>query len=114
MVLIHQMIEHCVEQYHQKAAEMERMWAGYSYEDQAEFCARRENMLSQQDTMNAGARIQDSLRKQKRKRTETTLAEVEKIKEGRRLIKQEVQEKMDVDAAEGSMDTDGNDVTIGT
>ena len=55
-------------------------------------------MLSKKDTMNAGARVIDSLRKQKRKRTETTLDEEERIKEARRLIKQEVQEKMDIEA----------------
>ena len=111
---IHQMIEHWVEQYHQKAAEMERIWAGHTYEQQAGYCVRRENMLSQKDTMDAGARIIDSLRKQKRKRTETTLGEEERIKEARRLIKQEVQEKMDTEAVEGSTDIDGNDGTIGT
>lgn len=55
-------------------------------------------MLSKKDTMNAGARVIDSLRKHKRKRTETTLDEEERIKEARRLIKQEVQEKMDIEA----------------
>lgn len=64
-------------------------------------------MLSKKDTMNAGARVIDSLRKQKRKRTETTLDEEERIKEARRLIKQEVQEKMDIEAVENSMDIDG-------
>lgn len=111
---IHQMIEHWVEQYHQKAAEMERMWTGHSHEEQAGFCVRRENMLSKKGTMDAGVRVIDSLRKQKRKRTETTLAEEERIREARRLIKQEVQEKMDNEAGEGSIDIDGNDGTIGT
>jgi len=64
-------------------------------------------MLSEQDTMNAGARIK-SASEQKQHLTRR------KKSSKARLIKQEVQEKMDVDAAEGSMDTDGNDVTIGT
>ena len=108
------MIEHWVEQYHQKGAEMERMWAGHSYAQQAKFCARREEMLSKKETMIAGERITDSKRKVKRKQADTTLEERGKIKEGRRLIKEEVQQQMNNDAVEGSMDIDGNDDAVGS
>jgi hypothetical protein len=121
--LVHQMrtvpggiamlIEHWVEQYHQRATEMERIWGGHSYDEQAEFRARREHMLSNTNTMVAEARIIESKRKVKRKRAETTVDEENRIKAGRLLIKQQVQDQMnsmmvDSEALEGDIDPDGN------
>jgi len=110
--LVHQMrtvpggmaalIEHWwVEQYHQKAAEMERIWAAHSYEQQAEFCACREQMLNNPDTMKAEAKIAESKRQVKRKRKEATVDKENRIKAGRLQVKQEVQAKMDSVALEG-------------
>lgn len=110
---IHHLIEHWLEQYHQKGAEMDKMWVGHTYEHQAEFRVRRENMLNKTDTMKADARIKSSIRKVKRQRTESTLTEEDRIKEGRRLIKQEVQENIDNDAEEADMDTDGQEGNMG-
>jgi len=109
---IHHMIEHWLEQYHQKGAEMDRMWVGHTYEHQAEFRVRREKMLSHTDTMKADARIKGSIRKVKRQRTDSTLMEEDRIMEGRRLIKLEVQENIDNDAEEAHMDTDGQEGNI--
>jgi hypothetical protein len=54
---ISMLIEHWVEQYHQTAAAMERIWASHPYTKQAEFCVRREHMLSHKETTEAEARI---------------------------------------------------------
>lgn len=109
---IRQMIEHWVEQYHQQAAEMERLWVGHPYKSQAEFRARREKMLGLKETMTAGARLIDSKRKVKRKREDATVDEKNRIKEGRKAVKQRIKERMDsardIEAVEDSMDTDGD------
>jgi len=91
---------------------MERMWGGHPYTDQAEFRARREKMLGTKETKIALARIIDSKRKVKRKREDATVEEKNRIKEGRKAVKQRMQERMDSardsEAVEDSMDTDGD------
>jgi len=117
--LVHQMrtvpggiamlIEHWVEQYHQKAAEAEKLWAAHSYEIQAEFCACREQILNNPDTMKATAKIAESKRQVKRRRKESTVDKENRIKAGRVQVKQEVQAIMDSMALEEeAMNLDGN------
>ena len=70
-------------------------------------------MLSNTNTMVAEARIIESKRKVKRKRAETTVDEENRIKAGRLLIKQQVQDQMNImmvdsEALEGDIDPDGN------
>jgi hypothetical protein len=103
--LVHQMrtvpggiamlIEHWVEQYHQTAAAMERIWASHPYTKQAEFRVRREHMLSHKETTEAEARIVKSKRAQKRKKSEATVEEKNRIKAGRVEVKDEVQQLID-------------------
>ena len=89
------LIEHWVEQYHQTAAAMERIWASQPYTKQAEFRARREHMLSHKETTEAEARIMKSKRAQKRKKSEATVEEKNRIKAGRVEVKDEVQQLID-------------------
>ena len=102
-------IEHWVEQYHQTAAKMERIWASHSFNNQAEFRAKREHMLSHQQSIQAESKIQLSRRKQKRKKADSTLEENNRIKEGRNEVKAKVQELMDTAAG---ADDDGIEETM--
>jgi len=92
------LIEHWVEQYHQTAASMERIWESHPYTKQAEFRARREHMLSHKETTEAEARIVKSKRAQKRKKSEATVEEKNRIKAGRVEVKDEVQQLIDTAA----------------
>jgi len=108
--LVHQMrtvpggiamlIEHWVEQYHQIAAEMDRLWANQPFNTQSVYRVRREHMRSHKGTGIALARIKKSKRGQKRKKADSTVEEKNRIKSDRIEVKGEVQEAMDKAAAD--------------
>ena len=69
-------------------------------------------MLSHKQSIEAEAKIQESKRKQKRKKTDSTIEEKNRIKEGRVEVKAKVQEMMDTAAAGAADDDDGIEETM--
>jgi hypothetical protein len=102
--VIAMLIEHWVEQYHQTSAAMERIWTSHPYTKQAEFRVRREHMLSHKVTTEAEARIVKSKRAQKRKKSEATVEEKNRIKAGMVEVKDEVQQLIDSASAAAAAD----------
>ena len=95
---IAQLIEHWVEQFHQEATAMERLWCSAPHSVQAQFRASREHTNVQEGTAKSIARVLQSILKQERRESSKTVERKKRKTEERMYVKPETQQLMDAEA----------------